>query len=124
MASTTQANLLVAVFALSWFAAGIIEPQLEAQGRAPSEIVLPHAVALGVLAFAWCRAHATSRGILPPAYAPLVAGLAWPIGIPMYFFRAFPWRTALIGVAKAFGILVVSAGLYVAGTVVSGRVAA
>jgi hypothetical protein len=124
MASTTQAKLLVAIFVASWFIAGFVEPLLDAQGRAPPEVVLPHALLLGLVAFAWCKVHASSRGVPVPAYAPLVAGLAWPVGIPLYLARAFPWRTALVGIAKALVALVVSAGLYVGGTLVSGRVAA
>ena len=124
MTRPTQANLLVAAFAGSWLIVGILERFLAAGGHDPSETVLPHAVLLGFLAFAWCKAHAQSHGVPVPAYSPMVAGLAWPIGVPLYLFRAFPWRSALLGVIKAIGVAAISIALYVAGALIGGRVAA
>ena len=123
MTRNVQANLLVAVFAGSWLVVGVLERLLAFRGYEPSETVLLHAVLLSFLAFAWCKAHAREHRVQVPTYAPMVAGLAWPIGVPLYLFRAFPWRSALVGTLKAIGVFVLCAGLYVAGALVGGRFA-
>jgi hypothetical protein len=124
MARSKQPNSLMALFVASWAIAGVLDPLLAARGHDPSVTALPHAVLLGFLAFAWCKAHARSRGVPVPRCAPLVAGLAWPIGVPLYLVRAFPWRPALLGIAKALGVFLVCAGLYIGGWLLGGRVAA
>jgi hypothetical protein len=87
----TDKWLLVAM-AATWLVAGAVEAHLPHGGELLSEIAVPHTVVLAILFFAWCKAHAAARGIVPPTYAPLLVGIIAPIGIPYYFLRGFGWR--------------------------------
>ena len=113
--SMARDKALVLAFMATWPIAGFLEPWTPSFGQPITEVWLPHALALALIAFAWCRAHAESRGRIPPAYAAPIAGLAWPIGIPLYLFRALPCRAALLAFAKACGVFVVCALLYAGG---------
>jgi len=57
------------------------------------------------LLFSWCKADAHLRGINPPRGAPMLVGLFAIIGVPYYYFRTRPWRTALWHCVKAAGFI-------------------
>ena len=116
-------DLLVLAFIATWPIAGFLEPFAPSYGEPVTEVWLPHVVIVGVLLFAWCKAHAAARGQTPPVYAPALAGLAWPIGVPLYLFRSLPWRSALLAFGKAILVFLVSALLYAGGISVGLRLA-
>jgi apolipoprotein N-acyltransferase len=55
----------------------------------------------GVALFIWCKLNAAERQIVPPAVAPLLVGVLAPIGVPFYFLRTLPLRSALLAIGKA-----------------------
>ena len=67
-----------------------------------------------VLLFSWCKADAAHRHIVPPPAAALLVGIFALVGIPYYFFRAFPAGRAAIYSACAFAIFLFSMFLTVA----------
>lgn len=116
-------DFFVLAFIATWQIAGFLEPFAPSYGQPITEVWLPHVIALGVLLFAWCKAHASARGQAPPTYAAALAGLAWPVGVPLYFFRALPWRSALLSSGKAILVFLFSALLYADGMSVGLRLA-
>ena len=118
-----RANLFVLAFIATWPIAGFLEPFAPSYGQPITEVWLPHVVVVGVLLFAWCKAHAAARGQIPPTYAAALAGLAWPVGVPLYLFRALPWRSALLSSGKAILVFVFSALLYAGGMLAALRLA-
>ena len=65
-----------------------------------------------VCAFAWVRADAGNRNIRPPAGSALLAALAIPIGVPVYFFRVLGFRQGLWGTVKMLGFLLCMVATY------------
>jgi apolipoprotein N-acyltransferase len=57
----------------------------------------PTAIAL----FWWCKLDATERGIVSPSAAPLLVGALAPFGVPYYFLRTMPLRSALLAIIRA-----------------------
>ena len=55
----------------------------------------------GIALFTWCKLNAAERRIAAPAAAPLLVGALAPIGVPFYFLRTLPLRSALLAIAKA-----------------------
>ena len=115
--------ILIAIVA-SWPIAGLIEPFTPSYGRAYNEVTLVHSVVLAFLLFAWCKEHATARGIKPPTGAAVLCALIAPIGLPYYFFRSYPWRRALRSLGKALLILLLCIFLYAGGLYVGSLLAA
>ena len=115
---------LVLAFMATWPIAGFLEPWTPSFGEPITEVWLPHAVALALSVFAWCRAHARANGLTPPAYAAPIAALAWPIGVPLYLLLALPWRSAFLAFVKACGVFVICALLYAGGLYVGMQLAA
>jgi hypothetical protein len=104
----SAANRLLLVIAATFAGAGVLEPHFPRPGEPFNEISLAQSIAFAVLLFAWCKADAASRSIRPPRGAPILVALVAPIGVPYYFFRTRPGRTALRDIGKAvifFGIL-------------------
>lgn len=60
-----------------------------------------------VLMYAWCKAYAHDRSLIPPSGVPLIVSLFTPLAVPLYFFALLPWKRAL----AATGL----AGLYALG---------
>ena len=120
----THDRLLVLAFIATWPIAGFLEPFTPSYGSSVTEVWFPHVIALGILTFAWCKAHAASRGQTPPVFAAPLAGLFWPVGVPLYLFRALPCRSALIALGKAISVFVASALLYAGGLHVGSLLAA
>jgi hypothetical protein len=113
--SMARDKALVLAFMATWPIAGFLEPWTPSFGQPITEVWLPHALALAIITFAWCRAHAKAMGRVPPAYAAPIAAVAWPIGVPLYLLRLLPWRAALLALSKALGVFVVCALLYAGG---------
>jgi len=92
----------ILLFLLGLYAVtGVLVPHMT---RSPDDIravsvllAFPTAIAL----FAWCKLNAAERHIVPPAAAPLLVGALAPIGIPFYFLRTLPFRSALLAIGKA-----------------------
>ena len=110
-----RATVLVLALIGSFFIAGVAEPFVARPGE-PFSVAAPvHMIVIGILCFAWCKAHAMTRGIEPPSGSALLAGLLPLVGVPAYFFRSMPWRTATIASLKSIGVVVVMLGLFFIG---------
>ncbi|MGO4223676.1 hypothetical protein AB4Y64_17715 [Lysobacter sp. TAF61] len=117
-------QLIVGVLIATWPIAGLIEPFTPSYGQIYNEASLGHALVLAILLFAWCKAHASERGVPAPTGAPLLVALLAPVGLPYYFFRSFTWRRASVGLAKALLVFMGCCVLYVGGMYVGSRLAA
>ena len=117
-------KLILIAIVLTWPIAGFLEPFTPSYGRSYNEITLVHSVVLALLLFAWCKAHAASRGIKPPTGAAVLSALIPPIGLPYYFFRSYPWRRALLSLGKALLIFLLCVILYAGGMYVGSLIAA
>ena len=118
----SSANRLLLGIAATFVVTGIVEPHLPNPGQFPNEIGVAQIFVLAGLLFAWCKADAASRGVRPPAGAPLLVALFALIGVPYYFFRTRPWRTALLDTGRALGFLAITYALYYGCFYVSARV--
>ena len=67
-------------------------------------------VVVGLLYF-WCRADAEDRGVKIPVAISILEPLLFPVGVPSYYFRTYPARSAFlhIGMAGIFIALCVAA---------------
>jgi hypothetical protein len=74
---------------------------------------LPASVAFGVCAFIWVKAHANARQVEPPPGVALLAGFIFPVGVPVYLFRALGFRRGLWATLKAAGFMVAVVLVYV-----------
>ena len=88
---TNDRWFVVAMIAL-WAVAGLIEPHLPNGGTPFNEVSVVQSFAMAVLLFGWCKAHARTRAIRVPAYAPLLVAIFAPIGLPYYAFRGYGLR--------------------------------
>ena len=112
-APMNRPNVLVAMLLASFFLAGLFEPKF--LPRSPTAAEIAEYCVSTFLVFAWCKADAVHRGIRPPIGAPVLCAFVPPLGLPYYFFRTRPWRSALLGLLKALGIFVLTAMLFCAG---------
>jgi hypothetical protein len=108
-----RATIPLIAIAILFTGAGAVLPHLRDAGdeRGLSFLL---SIVCAVLLFIWCKAHASARGIDPPAAAALLVGLIAPIGVPYYFFRSMPWSAASWATVKAIvyflGITVLGIG--------------
>src|SRR5687767_3107743 len=70
-----------------------------------------YCVPLLILLYMWCKADSGERRIDLPTWASLVVPATFPVGIPYYYFRTYPLRSALvhIGLAAFFGVICAAA---------------
>ena len=121
----TRDRLLLVLLVATWPIAGLLEPFAPSYGQQiHNEVSLVHVLVLAVLLFAWCKAHASTRGISPPTGAPLFVALLAPAGLIYYFFRAFPWRPALTSLGKSLLVFLACGALYAGGLFVGSQLAA
>lgn len=114
-----RSTVLLIVIAASFAIGGLIEPFVPHPGQFMNEASVVHNLLVAILSFAWCRAHAEARGITPPTGSALAAGVFPPLGVPLYFFRSMPWRTALVATLKTVGYIVLLLVLFQAGMYVT-----
>jgi hypothetical protein len=103
---------LVVAYVATWPIAGIVDSVLPTDNEIFTTSWIVHTLVLSVLLFAWCKTHASVRGMSPPPGAPLLVALIAPIGLPYYFFRAFQWRIALAALGKSVLVMILSLSLY------------
>jgi hypothetical protein len=115
----TKENILLLVLGASFFIAGVVEALEPSSSQPMGSIAVVHTVIIAIISFAWCKAHAASRGIIPPSGSALLVGLLPPVGVPVYFFRSMPWKTALLATLKAIGFLALALALSEAGLFVT-----
>jgi hypothetical protein len=77
------------------------------EGDAPKwvEFLGPcHWVAVVGLLYLWCKADAKDRRVRIPVATSILVPLFFPIGVPYYYLRTYPTRTAFqhIGMAVVF----------------------
>lgn len=53
--------------------------------------------------FGWCIFHARMAGVPVPFASAFLSGIVPPLGIPIYFFRAFEFQSATIKTIRALG---------------------
>ena len=99
----------------SFFVAGLVEPFVAVAGEPLSAGAVVHSFVIAVLCYSWCQADASVRGITLPSGSALIAGLLPPVGVPLYFFRSRPWRTALMASLKALAAVVVMLSVFSGG---------
>ena len=82
-------------------------------GRAAQDaLTFTHAMAIGVICFAWCKADVSERGIAAPVGSALLCGVMAVVGVPVHFFRTRRVRAAFMASAKAIAVLMVSVLVY------------
>jgi len=118
----TRDRILLLAIAASWFVVGFLGPFTPSYGQAYNETALPYWLVLSALLFTWCKSHAATLGIAPPAGAPLLVGLIAPVGIPYYFFRVFSWHRAFLAMGKTFLFAVSCIALSVGGQFLALRI--
>ena len=121
----TRDRFLLVLLVATWPLAGLLEPLAPSYGpQLHNEVSLGHALVLAVLLFAWCKAHASTQGISPSFGAPILVALLAPVGLVYYFFRAFPWRSALASMGKSLLVFLVCGALYAGGLFAGSQLAA
>lgn len=120
----TPDRRFVVALGFVWAVVGLVEPHLPAAG-APRQVVgLVHGIAMSVLLFGWCKAHAQRRGIRPPRGAAFLFGLFPPFALPYYAYRGFGFRAGtrlLLGGLLTFVALCI---VYVVAFSLSGKAGA
>ena len=53
--------------------------------------------------FGWCIVHARTSGIKPPVFIALLCGFIPPIGVPVYFYQSFGFKTGSFKLLKTLG---------------------
>ena len=86
---------LVISMAAVWAVAGIVEPHLPNAGAPINETGVVQSLAMTLLLFAWCKAHAAAHTKRPPVAAPLLVAVLSPVGLPYYFFRGYGFKKGL-----------------------------
>ena len=56
--------------------------------------------------FGWCLSHAHAFKLKPPYVLALLCGAVPPIGIPIYFFSKFGFKSGSIKILKSLGVLI------------------
>jgi apolipoprotein N-acyltransferase len=97
----SRTRILLAAIAGSFVLAGAVEPHLPDAPQYPNALTVVHGLVTAILLFAWCKEDAKSRGITPPAASAALVALVAPIGVPYYFIRSMPGRTAAVAILKA-----------------------
>jgi hypothetical protein len=113
-------RLLVLLVIATWVITGAINPHLSRSAQQAT--VLPQAVLLAILFFAWCKAHAEANAVKPPVAAPMLVGIFAPAGIPYYAFRAYGFRRGLLLCLMALLVLIVGGLAYVLSYFLSARI--
>ena len=108
---TTDRWLLVAL-AVVWALAGLIEPHLPNAGQPFNEVATGQSLLTAILLFGWCKAHARTHAIQPPAGAAVLTAFLAPIGFPYYVFKGFGFRTGLLLVALSVVVVVGLSAVY------------
>ena len=85
------------------FAAGVLESITPTQSQ-PQLVAMVMWFSLAMLLFMWCKADISERNIEGPAGATVLVGLLAPVGVPYYFFRALPRRSATVATSVAIAI--------------------
>jgi len=88
---------------------------LETPDELPGGIELALILADALLLYGWCKAHAKAHHVAEPSYAAVFCALAAPIGVPLYFIRAFGPREGTVRTLRAAGFFVVLIGAYEGG---------
>jgi hypothetical protein len=100
---------LIATFAV----VGLADAFLPSGGSYYGALTFPAWAASAILLFNWCKAHVQTLGIKEPTGSAALCGFFAPIGVPLYFFRAFGFKRGLRGTLKAFGVYVLLSTAYV-----------
>jgi hypothetical protein len=112
-----QSNLVLTIIALSFAVTGAIENFLPNETQQTSAVI--HGLFISILSFMWCKFHSKELQVKTPTGSGLMCGLLPIIGAPVYFYRAFGFKSgsfkSLKMVTYAISlILIYSAGQYVA----------
>lgn len=90
---------LLVILAISFLIFGVLEGLVGA--RHERVLTITHGLLIAALCYAWCRADAASRGIVPSRFISLFAGLFPLVGIPVYLFNSRVGPAAWIANGKA-----------------------
>ena len=108
------------LLSLSFFVAGFLEYWLFGSVQSANYVVLAHTIIISVLSFCWCKFHVKYNDIPEPRGSAVLAGFIAPVGVPLYFFRAFGFKKGGIKTVKAVGFLIVLLAVYFAGALLGG----
>lgn len=115
-------NKILVLLLVSFVVAGIVE-NLSINGHRPAyELAVVHAIAIAILLFAWCKAHARFNNIAEPGLSAILTGLIAPIGVPLYFYRGFGFKQGSIKTLKAIGFFLAAMLVYEIGAFVSDQI--
>lgn len=118
-----RSRTILAVIALIYFIGGLAEPFVPNAGQPFNEASMVQSLLEAVLGFAWCKLHASERGIEAPTGSALFVGIFALFGVPLYFFRAMPARKAAMSTLKAVAFLALVLMLFTTGAAVSSAIA-
>jgi len=120
----TRDRILLLAIAASYLLAGFAEPFSDRPNEMFSGFAVIHSFVILVLVFFWCKADAAARQIPLPVGAAFLAALIPPVGVPIYFFRAQPWRNALLLTVYALAFQVFLYLLFWIGNTITDRIRA
>jgi len=107
-----QSTKLLFWLALSFLAAGIIEGYFSGTSNGLGPLYLPHTVLVAVLTYAWCKSHARENNVVSPGSYPVLSAIFPPLGVPIYFFKFFGFRSGGMKVLKSFGFFAITMASY------------
>jgi hypothetical protein len=108
---TRPSRILIAVLGITIVLA-VADTLVPGTTMDPRVLDIVASTSFAICAFAWVKADARERQREHPPGSALLAALIIPIGIPLYFFRAFGARRGFLATAKFLGFLVVLVGTY------------
>jgi len=111
-------NRILIILLSTFFVAGILEFMLYGPNQSSSIVAFVHAFLIAVLCFTWCKSHVTHNNIVAPTGSAALVGFVAPIGVPIYFFRAFGVKEGCIKTLKAVGFAIVLLLTYALGALI------
>lgn len=96
----------VSIIIISFVLAAFIDTIVFVENGVETITYLPHAFFVAVCLLIWCKQHARENEIKNLRYYPLLCGLLGFIGVPLYAYKHFGFKTGSIIILKAVACLV------------------
>jgi|SRR5580658_9679365 hypothetical protein len=97
----TRSRQVLLTLVLIYLLGGVLLPHITHSASDKAALGLSLTFPAAIALFAWCKLNAAERHISAPPAAPLLVGLLGVVGVPYYFFKTLPVRSALFAIAKA-----------------------
>ena len=103
--------LLIIAMAISFIISGLVDGfNSSGSGLGPTYGI--HTLIFSILLFLWCKEHAKLNNLKLPSNSAILVALLPPIGVPVYFYRAFGIKKCIIGTFLAVILIVFFSLLY------------